>query len=145
MRIYIASSWKNQHVVELITEKLRDLGHNVVSWVENNYDENHVPGTDGFEFEKWVNSESADKSFQFDIDGATLSDLVIYIAPAGTDAWAEVGAAYGAGIPIIGLWAKGEQSGLIRKMMLCWVSRYTELINAVSIFEIEQNLVIHNK
>jgi len=131
MKIYIASSWKNQHIVEMLTEKLRSKGENVISWIENNYGENNAP-TIEFNFEKWIKTESAQRSFNFDIDGATSSDLVIYIGPSGTDAWAEIGAAYGSGIPVIlGLWAKGEPSGLMRKMISKWFFRYHELLEYV--------------
>ena len=34
MKIYIASSWKNQHAVEMLTDILRYKGHDVVSFVE---------------------------------------------------------------------------------------------------------------
>ena len=34
MKIYIASSWKNQHAVEMMTDKLRENGHKVISFVE---------------------------------------------------------------------------------------------------------------
>lgn len=34
MNIYIISSWKNQHAVELLTSKLREQGHDVKSFVE---------------------------------------------------------------------------------------------------------------
>lgn len=36
MKVYIASSWKNQHAVEMLTEKLRERGCEVLSFVENN-------------------------------------------------------------------------------------------------------------
>jgi hypothetical protein len=39
MKIYIASSWKNQHAVEMLTALLRDRGHEVLSFVENNHGE----------------------------------------------------------------------------------------------------------
>ena len=39
MKIYIASSWKNQHAVEMMTDMLRDKGHSVLSFVENNFGE----------------------------------------------------------------------------------------------------------
>lgn len=38
--IYIASSWKNEHGVTLLTKLLRQHGYDVVSWIENNHDEN---------------------------------------------------------------------------------------------------------
>lgn len=142
MKIYIASSWKNQHGVEMLTKLLRDRNHQVVSWVENNYGENHNHVTKKFSFEEWVNSSEADQSFKFDTDGATKSDLVIYYAPSGKDACAEIGAAWGCGVPIIGLYAKGEDLGLMRKMAKVWVSRFEDILDQV---EIEHSLLINYK
>ena len=87
MDIYIASSWKNQHGVEMLTQLLREKSHNVISWVENNFGEDHNHVTKKFSFEEWVNSEESDQSFKFDTDGARKADLVIYYGPAGKDAW----------------------------------------------------------
>lgn len=133
MKIYIASSWKNQHAVEMLTALLRDKNHEVISWVENNYGEDHNHVTKKFSFEDWVNSTEADQSFEFDTNGATKSDLVIYLGPSGKDACAEIGAAWAAGVPIIGLYAKGEDLGLMRKMMQRWYTRYTDILAAVEV------------
>lgn len=130
MRIYIASSWKNQHAVEMLTAHLRGMGHEVLSFVENNHDEGH--GADKpVPFEDWVLTEKAEQSFRYDTDGATKSDLVIYLSPSGTDAWAEVGAAWASGVMIYGLWAKGEPSGLMRKMMTAWFHNYQKLLASI--------------
>jgi hypothetical protein len=83
-----------------------------------------------FDFVQWINSRDGEEKFLYDIKGATKSDLVIYLGPAGTDAWAEVGAAYSAGVPIYGLWAKGEPAGLMRKMIR-WFHDYRELLEAI--------------
>lgn len=131
MKIYIASSWKNQHGVEMLTALLREKGHEVISWIENNFGEDHNHVTKKFSFEEWVNSPESDQSFEFDTKGATESDLVIYYGPAGKDACAELGAAWAAKVPIIGLMAKGEDIGLMRKMVYQWCYRYTEVIKAV--------------
>lgn len=131
LTIYIASSWKNQHGVEMLTALLRQQGHIVISWVENNYGENHNHITKKMDFETWANSDQANQSFFFDTEGATTSDLVIYYGPAGKDASAELGAAWASHIPIIGLYAKGEDLGLMRKMITKWVSRYTEVLKEV--------------
>lgn len=131
MKIYIASSWKNQHGVEMLTTLLRNKGHEVISWVENNYGEDHNHVTKKFSFEQWVNSSEADQSFRFDTHGATKSDLVIYYAPSGKDACAELGAAWASCVPIIGLYAKGEDLGLMRKMVTFWYNRYTEILDHV--------------
>jgi hypothetical protein len=136
MKVYIASSWKNQHAVEMLTDRLRNKGCEVLSFVENNHGEHTgKSAADGtpVPFDQWVQSELGHKSFVYDTDGATKSDLVIYIGPSGTDAWAEVGAAWGVGVPIIGLWAKGEQSGLMRRMVQ-WTEDYRELLSWVDQF-----------
>lgn len=136
MKIYVASSWKNQHAVEMLTALLRERGHIVLSFVENNHGEN--PNSANNErksekpvpFDEWCASPDGLRSFDYDTDGATKSDLVIYIGPSGTDAWAEVGAAWAAGVQIIGLWAKGEQIGLMRRMVV-WVEDYRELLTLI--------------
>lgn len=127
MKIYIASSWKNQHGVEMLTFFLRQQNHSVISWIENCNEE----GFAGFDFEKWMKTEAADRSFVFDTDGATKCDILIYYGPSGKDACAELGAAWAKGIPIIGLYAKGEDLGLMRKMMLTWTNKYTEVLELI--------------
>jgi nucleoside 2-deoxyribosyltransferase len=136
LTIYIASSWKNQHAVEMLTAILRENGHTVISWVENNYGEGHNHVTKKFDFETWVNSKESEQSFQFDTEGATTSDLVIYLGPSGKDAAAEVGAAWAKGVPVIGLWAKGEDFGLMRKMIKKWYERVPDLINELYLYSV---------
>lgn len=130
MQIYIASSWKNQHAVEMLTEKLRSAGHEVLSFVENNHGEGHS-FEKPIDFEEWMQTSQADQSFEYDTRGAVGADLVIYIAPSGTDAWAEVGAAWASGRKIFGLWAKGEPAGLMRKMVSMWFLDFKSLLMAV--------------
>jgi hypothetical protein len=132
MRIYIASSWKNQHAVELLTQKLREAGHEVLSFVENNFAEKQTP--EFTDFETWVQTPAADRCFQYDTQGATRSDLVIYIAPSGIDAGAEVGAAWAAKIPVLGLYAKGDAFGLMRKMVK-WVPSFRDILREVEIYK----------
>ncbi len=126
MLIYIASSWRNQHGVEMLTALLRKRDYEVVSWIENNYGESHTTN-----FETWVNTPKADQSFHFDTQGATTCDLFIYYAPAGQDAAAELGAAWASKVPIVGLWAKGENLGLMRKMVAKWFTSTNEMMNAI--------------
>ena len=129
MKIYIASSWRNQHAVEMLTDMLRSLGHTVKSFVEQAVESE---GRDlKLDVEAWLESADSDRKFTCDTEGATKSDLVIYIGPSGTDAWAEVGAAWASGVPISGLWAKGEPAGLMRKMVY-WFTDYRELLKTIS-------------
>jgi hypothetical protein len=139
MKIYIASSWKNQHAVEMLTKFLEQAAHEVLSFVRNNHGEQagHLAiGADGkaMNFDEWIWSDRGRKSFEYDTGSATQADLVIYVGPSGTDAWAEVGAAWASGIPIFGLHAKGEQAGLMRRMVN-WFMDYTSLLNMVDAYE----------
>lgn len=129
MKIYIASSWRNQHAVEMLTSRLRERGHEVLSFIENNYGEGHG-AEKPIDFEEWIYTVDANNSFEYDTKAATTSDLIIYISPSGTDAWAEIGAAWGVGITIFGLWAKGEPAGLMRKMV-GWFEHFNQLLVAV--------------
>lgn len=135
MRIYIASSWKNEHGVTLLTKALRAQGHEVISWIENNYGEG-VAGTRPLDFESWVNTENAGRSFDFDTNGAMDCDLFIYYGPAGKDAAAEAGIAYAMRAnhrgpkQLWGLFAKGEDFGLMRKMFSRWFHTVDALLEA---------------
>lgn len=133
MIIYIASSWKNQHGVEMLTALLREKGHTVISWIENNFGE--MGAVKNINFEEWVKTEGAERSFDFDTNGAKNADLVIYYGPSGKDAAAELGIAYANAKPILGLYAKGEDFGLMRKMIVAWYDRYPELLKGVEQFE----------
>lgn len=121
--IYIASSWKNQHAVEMLTDLLEEHGHEVLCFVRHSAQEHDFP-----DFEEWVNTDRAMTCFDYDSRGASTSDAVVYISPSGTDAWAEVGAAWASNVPIVGLWAKGEQAGLMRHMIGQWFTDYKELL-----------------
>lgn len=141
MQIYIASSWKNQHAVEMLTRLIRDQGHTVLSFVENNNGETHR----GFNvenvtevaqnFDMWCMSTDGLKSFEYDTGGAMGSDLVIYMSPAGKDAAAEIGMAFATGVPIFGLHSKGEDFGLMRRMMTKWFYDCDSLLAALAEFK----------
>jgi len=133
MKIYIASSWKNQHAVEMLTSLLREEGHEVASFVENNYEEG-FGAAKGIPFEEWIHTPSAELAFTYDTSSAATSDLTIYISPSGKDAAAEVGIAWANKKPVLGLYAKGEDFGLMRKMVTVWFDRYPDLLNMIKRF-----------
>lgn len=140
MRAYIASSWKNQHAVELLTARLREQGHTVVSWVENNYGEG-LAANKPMDFEAWMKTDSSIRAFEFDTRGALSCDLFIYLGNAGKDAAAECGIAYASkvlsatrrGPTMWALWAKGEDFGLMRKMFDRWFTRAEDLLKETAL------------
>jgi hypothetical protein len=86
----------------MLTEMLRARGHEVISFVEKAVSDEGRANLK-FDVDAWIESSEGGRKFHYDLRGAVDSDLVIYIGPSGTDAWAEVGAAYASGNPIVGL------------------------------------------
>jgi len=132
MRIYIAASWKHQHAVEMLTERLEESGHEILSWLREGRPEEAFLSR--LELAAFINSPEGKRVFEFCASSATGADLLVYIGPSGCDAWAEVGAAYGAGVPIYGLLAKSEDVGLMRHMVKNWFSSVQALVKAVNGF-----------
>ena len=132
MKVYIASSWRNEHAVRMLTAEIRKLDIEVASFVEEAAKiERLAKNVNRDTLEEWIWSENGKQKFKYDTNNAMGSDAVIYIGPSGTDAWAEVGAAWANGVPIYGLWAKSEPAGLMRRMMYAWFSDYRELLDSI--------------
>ena len=129
MRIYIAASWKHQHAVAMLTELLENEGYKIFSWLREGRPEEAFLSKR--ELAGFINSEDGRRIFHFCVDSATQADLVIYLGPSGCDAWAEVGAAHGSGVPVLGLLAKAEEVGLMRHMVDIWFSSVNELLEEV--------------
>ena len=130
MRIYIAASWKHQHAVEMLTERLESMGYEILSWLREGRPEEAFLSRR--ELAGFINSNDGRRIFRFCIESATKADLVIYLGPSGCDAWAEVGAAHGAGVPVLGLLAKAEEVGLMRHMVDKWFDSVNGLMGAVA-------------
>jgi hypothetical protein len=139
MKIYIATSWKNVHAVTMLTEKLRAHGHEILSFVENAHGEQiayqaTAIGGHAIPFDEWCGSDRGKKSFEYDTNAAATADATIYISPAGSDAWAEVGIAWASKKLIFGLHAKGENVGLMRRLIPRWFDDVDELLEDVELY-----------
>lgn len=133
MRIYIAASFKHQHAVEMLTNLIEAQGLEVLSWLREGRPEEAFLSRR--ELEHFILSPEGRRVFKFCADSATRADLVIYLGPSGCDAWAEVGAAYGSGVPVLGLLAKAEDVGLMRHMISGWCLSVQELLAKVAAFK----------
>ncbi|NOS85249.1 MAG: hypothetical protein HOP31_08930 [Ignavibacteria bacterium] len=133
-KIYIATSWKNQHAVELLTDLLETRFTNVEvkSFVRNANEENLRDGKPE-DLSTWIWSEKGQKSFDYDSYWAGHSDLVIAISNLGMDSCVEIGIAYASKVPIFVLHAKGENIGLMRRCFESSFYEYTELIKNIKI------------
>ena len=112
MNIYIASSARNMHGVRLLRDALTARGHQILDWtaLAPPLAEHLSPE----ERRAALDSDERGNIFEFCEQACrNRADLLIYLGPAGQDAACEVGMAYVAGVPIIGLAAPTEKPGLI--------------------------------
>lgn len=133
MRIYIASSHRNQHALEMLSTMMLLKGHEVFSIAGHSAPEQAVSDLP-MDFEEWNNTEHANHTFELHTKSAMSADLVIYISPSGKDAAAECGMAFAKGIPIFGLYEKSEDFGLMRKMMVRWFEHYDDMFREIDAY-----------
>jgi hypothetical protein len=109
LRIYVASSWRNQLQPNIVT-KLRDWGHDV-------YDFRNPPGRTGFgwkqtdpewqdgahptpqAYRKMLEHPIAIAGHKSDLDALNWCDVCVYVRPCGCSASWELGYAMGKGKP----------------------------------------------
>jgi hypothetical protein len=133
VKIYIAGSWKHQHLVEMLTAELRAAGHEVFSFVENNFGEHDTlkrKDQKPLPFDEWVWSDAGVQSYNYDTGAAIGSHVVIYVGPSGKDAAFECGMAKAKGAELLGLYAKAEDFGLMRRAFK-WLYNYRDLLAEV--------------
>ncbi len=133
MRVYIAASFKHQHAVEMLTNLIEAQGIEVLSWLREGRPEEAFLSRR--ELEHFILSPEGQRVFKFCADSATRADLLVYLGPSGCDAWAEVGAAYGSGVPVLGLLAKAEEVGLMRHMISQWCVSVEDLLAKILAFK----------
>lgn len=107
MKIYVASSWRNQYQQEIVAD-LRNAGHEV-------YDFRNPPGRTGFswrevdqnwskwptkEYRRALQSKEAQAGFKSDFDAMKAADLCVLALPCGRSAHLEAGWFAGAGKPV---------------------------------------------
>jgi hypothetical protein len=132
MKIYVASSWRNEFQ-PLVVAELREDGHDV-------YDFRHpAPGNDGFSWRQidpdWSAGEAApgraqdvaayigmlrhpvaERGFALDMDALRAADVCVYVMPCGVSASLEAGYAVGAGKPTVVYVPKMREADLMVKM-----------------------------
>ena len=111
MKIYIASSARNLHGVQLLRDALIERGHNILDWTAfaPPLPEHLSPE----ERRRALDSDERGEIFDFCSQACRQADALIYLGPAGQDAACEVGIAHTAEVPTIGLAAPTEKPGLI--------------------------------
>lgn len=116
MKIYVASSWRNEHQPSVV-ETLRRHGHDVYDF------RNPEPGNIGFhwstidpnwrqwspeQFNAALSHPVAKRGFGLDFDAMRWADACVLVLPCGRSAHLEAGWFVGARKPLIILLADGE-------------------------------------
>lgn len=124
MKIYVASSWKNEQQPQVV-EILRRHGHEVYDF------RNPAPGNHGFGWKQCVTSPPpwsaymtrmvlehpvAEEGFRFDFGAMRWADAIVMLQPCGRSASLEAGWGAGAGKLTIALLTDGQEPELMLKM-----------------------------
>lgn len=130
MNVYIASSARNLHGVQLLRDALAERGHRILDWTAL-----APPLPDHLspeERRRALDSDERGEIFDFCSKACREADVLIYLGPAGQDAACEVGIAYAAGIPTIGLAAPTEKPGLIlNRAVSFWAADVRDCLDLV--------------
>ncbi len=114
MRVYVASSWRNNVYPEVL-EVLRQAGHEV-------YDFRHQGGSDwnpaeitSDELFSYLDHPKVKSIFKKDMDALEESDAVVCVLPCGRSAHLELGYGIGAGKRTVLLWHDGDAPDIMHK------------------------------
>lgn len=128
MKIYVASSWRNEHQPRIVKQLRRVFGP------ANVYDfRNPAPGVPGFKWSaidpQWEHRNpspqvfiaglfhpAAEAGFKMDFDAMQAADVCVLVLPAGRSACLEAGWMKGAGKRLVILTREGEPPDLMFKM-----------------------------
>lgn len=106
MKIYLASSWRNNQYYAMYDHLTKNLGYTVYdfrnanskfSWRE--VDPDGAMGTNKRYLEH-INDDKCEKAFANDMGALSECDVCIMLMPCGNSAHAEMGYAVGAGKPV---------------------------------------------
>lgn len=111
LSLYIAASFRHLHTVHLLGSRLRDMGYYMYDWTEKG---TPPEGLNAAERREWMDTDNGGgEIFSFCADACHKADLLIYLGASGQDAGVEVGMAYTAGLPILGICGPLEPLGLM--------------------------------
>lgn len=151
MRVYVASSWRNE-LQPSVVEALRAEGHEVYDF------RNPAPGNHGFhwseidpDWKRWTPEQFrealkhpvAKAGFKTDMDALESCDACVLVMPCGRSAHLEAGFAMGSGKPTAILLADGEPELMYRMARACvTLAEVVEFINNCCHFSTVAGLLV---
>ncbi len=110
-KIYIASSYRHIHAVQLLEKQLIDMNYEILDWTRKA----SVPeGLSPAQRREWMDTDNSGGTvFEFCKNACTSADLVIYLGQSGQDAGVEIGMAKASNIPVLGIRGPLEYAGLM--------------------------------
>jgi hypothetical protein len=144
MRIYVASSWRNDYQQSVVKE-LRVAGHEV-------YDFKNPPhGKGGFgwsqidgDWKQWTPEQYitalahplADEGFDSDMNALRWCDVCVYVMPCGPSASMEMGWACGAGKPVCAYIPATREPDLMVKMASIITNSMEEVLSWLDVLSV---------
>lgn len=110
LTLYVASSFKHLHAVQLLTRELKKQGYQVEDWTEK---ATPPEGLTPAQRRDWMDTDHGGQVFNFCAKACETADMVIYLGMAGQGAGVEIGMAHGAGKPVLGIRGPLESPGLM--------------------------------
>lgn len=110
LTVYVASSFKHLHAVQLLSRELHKQGYLVADWTQK---ATPPEGLNAAQRRTWMDTDHGGEVFVFCAKACTTADLVLYLGTAGQDAGVEIGMAYAADRPVLGIRGPLESPGLM--------------------------------
>lgn len=140
MKIYVASSWRNQRLTDVVAA-IRAAGHEVYDFRENEaFDWVQIDP----QWEKWTPEQFRDAlknplatagHFR-DVTALNEADMVVLVAPCGRSSHLELGMAIGQGKRVAVLLEAGERPELTYRSVDFLCLDMPELLGAIEVVEL---------
>lgn len=134
LTIYTAASFKHKHAVQLLHSLLKIKCQNSIQILDWTSHATPPEGLTPAERRAWIDAEQeGGQVFDFCAQSCINADLVIYYGQSGQDAGIELGIAYGAGVPVLGLRGPVEAEGLmLRGVVRYWADKVSDIVIIVN-------------
>ena len=131
--LYTAASIRQIHTVRLFHNAIRDRVPNarILDWTT-------LPtppaNLNPIQRKEWFDTEACGEAFSFCRDACGQSDLVVYLGPADQDVGVEIGLAFAAGIPILGVHGPQEKPGFMFQLAVGkWTSDIMQAVQHIEV------------